>query len=137
MWVYTIPAAVGAVLTVFAFWWKRPTTPPSPSAEQESYSFFRGVTKVKKICPRPLFLILYCIQTQHKNHYLLFINFLHWWSSAYPQSTNVLHTIPIQRIYIAMCLCIHVSHIWACSIAHIHCKKNRVVLTELGYLSCN
>jgi len=46
MWVYTIPTAVGAVLTVFAFWWKRPTTHPSPSAEEESYSFFRGVTKV-------------------------------------------------------------------------------------------
>lgn len=45
-WVYTIPAAVGAALAVVAFWWKRPPFPPSPSAQEKSQPFFRGVRKV-------------------------------------------------------------------------------------------
>ena len=46
MIVYTIPAVIGAVWTVFAFWRKKPPIPPAPSAQKESIPFFKGLLRV-------------------------------------------------------------------------------------------
>lgn len=46
MIVYTAPAAIGAIVTVFAFWRKKPPTPPASSALKESIPFFKGLWTV-------------------------------------------------------------------------------------------
>lgn len=46
MIVYTVPAAVGAIMTVFAFWRKKPPIPPTASAQKENIPFFKGLLSV-------------------------------------------------------------------------------------------
>ena len=49
MWVYSVPAFVAALLTLVAFWWKEPWSPPAPSAEKTALPFLKGLRKVNGV----------------------------------------------------------------------------------------
>ncbi len=53
--IYTVPAAVGAVCTVVAFWRNRPPLPPAPSAHKDPIPFLQGL---KQALTTPSFLLL-------------------------------------------------------------------------------
>ena len=53
--VYTIPAAMGALLTFIAFWRSKPPVPPAPSAYRDPIPLFRGL---KQVVTTPPFLLL-------------------------------------------------------------------------------
>jgi len=53
--IYTVPAVVGVVCTVIAYWWPTPPLPPAPSAHKEDSSFLAGLGRV---LTTPSFLLL-------------------------------------------------------------------------------
>lgn len=53
--IYTVPAAVGAVLAVFAFWRNKPAVAPAPSAHKTEIPFLKGL---KQTLTTPSFLCL-------------------------------------------------------------------------------
>lgn len=53
--IFTVPAVVGAVSTVVAYWRNKPATPPAPSAHRDPTPFLRGLAKA---LTTPSFLIL-------------------------------------------------------------------------------
>jgi len=58
LWIYFIPSLIAGVLTLVAFWYKAPPTPPSSSLVQaeEGVGFFRELLQVRRsrvVAPPP------------------------------------------------------------------------------------
>ena len=61
-WVYTIPAAVGFVLALVAFWKNKPPTPPSSGTESDPEPFLKGLKQVHVCVSKCTHIItVYCI----------------------------------------------------------------------------